>query len=283
MWDYTDKVKELFLNPKNVGEIENPDAIGEVGSIACGDALKLTLKIDRDGRITDAKFKTFGCASAIASSSILTEIIIGKTIDEASRITNKDIAERLGGLPEQKMHCSVMGMEALEAAIRNYRGERQEKMDAGEIVCKCFGVTDNRIRRVIRENHLETIEQITNYTKAGGGCGSCRDKIEGLLQEERKRRAEASVSGEKVKPSSRRMTTLQKLNKIQEIITRDIRPMLQQDGGDIELIDVNDNKVTVSLTGMCTGCVSSTLTIGWIQQKLREFIGEDIEVFLEEV
>lgn len=184
MWDYSDKVKEAFLRPKNVGEIENADAIGEVGSIVCGDALKLYLRIDRETEtIQDARFQTFGCASAIASSSALTELIKGKTLDQALAVTNQDIADFLDGLPAQKMHCSVMGREALEAAIANYRGAPVLKTDAERVVCKCFDVTEDKIRRVAIENHLTTVEEITNFTKAGGGCGECRPEIEKILLE----------------------------------------------------------------------------------------------------
>ncbi len=186
MWEYTDKVKEHFLNPHNVGEIENPDGMAEVGSLACGDALKLTFKLDENKRIKDAKFKTFGCASAIASSSALTEIIKGMTVEEALKVSNQDIAQYLGGLPEEKMHCSVMGKQALEKAVENYRGA--PALETGEkIICECFGVTDKEIERAIRENNLSTVEDVTNYTKAGGGCGNCHDAI---------RRSSSSVKAE---------------------------------------------------------------------------------------
>jgi NifU-like protein len=284
MWDYTDKVKELFLNPKNVGEIEDADAVGEVGSITCGDALKLSLKLDGQGRIADARFKTFGCASAIAASSVLTELIKGKTLEEASRVTNRDIADALGGLPEEKMHCSVMGMEALEAAIADYRGESvsHDHMEEGEIVCKCFGVTEPRIRRVIRENALETVEQVTNYTKAGGACTSCIMDIEDILDEElQAREASAAVAVEKP-PVERRLTNLQKISMIQEVINDEIKPRLKSDGGDIELVDVDGNDVIVSMRGMCAGCMSAPLTISFIQERLREYVTPDITVVVDE-
>jgi len=187
MWNYTEKVMDHFMNPRNVGEIENPDGTGEVGNAACGDALKLTFKLDKDGRIADVKFKTFGCASAIASSSALTELIKGKTLEEASKVTNQDIATMLGGLPEAKMHCSVMGMEALQAAIADYRGEpnpfEKDQDHEGRIVCKCFGVTDVKILKVAKENNLRRAEEVTNYCKAGGACGACLGDIQHLLDD----------------------------------------------------------------------------------------------------
>jgi len=275
MWDYTEKVKDHFLNPRNVGEIENPDGVGEVGSLACGDALRLSFKLDENKRIKDAKFKTFGCASAIASSSALTEMIKGKTVEEALKVSNQDIANYLGGLPEEKMHCSVMGREALEAAIGNYRGQKVTKEDF-EIICKCFGVTDREIERAVRENALQTVEQVTYYTKAGGGCGQCHPKIEAIIAKVRK---EMEKEGPPAKPEKRKLTNIQKIKLIEETLGREIIPALKADGGDLDLIDVEGSKVYVALRGKCSFCPSSEFTLKqYVESKLREFVSDDIEV-----
>ncbi len=273
MWEYTDTVTEHFQNPRNVGEIAGAHGTGDVGSLACGDALKLTLKIEND-IIVDARFKTFGCASAIASSSALTEMIKGMKVEEAEKITNEDIADYLGGLPKEKMHCSVMGREALEAAIADYRGLALPSAD-GEIVCECFGVTDIEIKRAVKESNLRSVEEITNFTKAGGGCGKCEDKLRAILLE--------TVSEDlKIVPvakKAKKMTALQKIKKIEEVLEREIRPGLRKDNGDIELIDVDGDFVTVSLRGACTSCLKSETTLKeYVEKKLRELVLDSLIV-----
>jgi NifU-like protein len=279
MWEYTEKVKDHFLHPRNVGEIENPDGVGEVGSMACGDALRLSFKLDRDKRIKDARFKTFGCASAIASSSALTEMIKGKTLEEAEKVTNKDIAEYLGGLPEAKMHCSVMGREALEEAIAYYRGTKHEKkMLEGKIVCECFGVTEKEIRDAIKVNHLTTIEDVTNYTKAGGGCGKCHDEIKALIKQVFLEASEEAKKEHRQSPFDD-LTNIQKINRITEFLNGRIRPTLQRDGGDLELIDLDNDVVFIKLRGACAGCIGAASTMkDFIQKKLNEELSEKLKV-----
>lgn len=273
MWEYTDKVKDHFLNPRNVGEIENPDGVAEIGSIACGDALKLSFKLDEQKRIKEVKFKTFGCASAIATASALTEIAKGKTLDEALHITNKEIADYLGGLPDEKMHCSVMGQQALEKAIENYRGIPAAGKE-GEIVCQCFGITDREIENAVRENHLTTVEEVTNYTKAGGGCGKCHDKIQQIIDT-----VYSQARPETPKEVKPRLTNIQKIRMIEETIDREIRPSLRHDGGDIELIDVVGNRVLVATRGACAACRASQQTLkGFVELKLRELVSPELSV-----
>ena len=288
MWEYTDKVREHFLNPRNVGEMKDADAVGEVGSLACGDALKLFLKI-QNNRIIDASFQTFGCASAIASSSALTEIIKGKTLEEAMTVTNRDIAEFLEGLPKEKMHCSVMGQEALEAAIRSYRGEPPiPHSHEGRLVCKCFGVTEDQMVKVIKENKLLTIEEVTHFTKAGGGCGNCIEDIRQILDSTL---ADKAPGKDKPLPAgimdmrkpkdqlAAPMSNIQRMQRVITVLDEIIRPRLQQDGGDIDLVDINDKVVSVALKGTCSTCPSSRLTIeGFVQQTLQEQVESGISV-----
>ena len=299
MWDYTDKVKEYFFNPKNAGVLEEANGVGEVGAIACGDALRLMLKVDpHTEMITDARFQTFGCGSAIASSSALTEMVIGRTLDEALKITNQDIADYLGGLPPEKMHCSVMGYEALRAAVANYRGETwSDDHEDGALICKCFGADEGMIERAIRINKLTSVEQVTHFTKAAGSCGTCVEAIEGVLL-----RANASMveAGEldaglafnpnavaapvrrahKTSPLAgppKHMTTLQKIRIIEQAI-EEMRPFLRADGGDCELVDVEGDRVIVRLVGACVGCQMASVTVNGIQERLIAKLGHPLRV-----
>ena len=282
MWDYSEKVKEHFFSPRNSGALEQANAVGDVGSISCGDALRLMLKVDPDTEtIQDARFQTFGCGSAIASSSALTEIIKGKTLDEALKVSNQDIADYLDGLPPEKMHCSVMGREALQAAIANYRGEEwKDDHEEGALICKCFAIDAVLIEETIRANHLSTVEDVTNYTKAGGGCSSCHEGIEEILVKVLAERGEVFVPGgvsakQDEKPG--KMTNLQRIRRIETVLDS-IRPQLQRDHGDIELVDVDGKTVYVNMTGACAGCQLEAVTLQGIQQKLMEDLGEFVKV-----
>lgn len=271
MWEYSEKVMDHYRNPRNVGKIDNADAIGEAGSLSCGDSLKLYLKID-NGIVTDAKFQTFGCGSAVASSSILTEMIIGKPIEEVKKITNKDIADQLDGLPPEKMHCSVMGHEALEDALKKYYDEEIEfnlQAKDDKLICQCFNVYEKQIIETIETNKLKTVDDVVNYTKAGGACGRCRSAIQGIIDS----------YWEKLDADKPKLTPTQKILKINSVIENQISPELQKDGGDIELVDIEDNKVYVKLRGKCSGCKNSHMTLKvFVEQTLQETVSKQIEV-----
>lgn len=282
MWDYSEKVKEHFFDPRNAGAVEEANAVGDVGSLSCGDALRLTLKVDPDNEvILDAGFQTFGCGSAIASSSALTEIIKGMTVDDALKVSNQDIADYLDGLPPEKMHCSVMGREALQAAVANYRGEEwKDDHEEGALVCKCFAIDEVMIEDTVRANGLKTVEEVTNYTKAGGGCSACHEGIEEILTRILAESGETfdptAMAVEKVKPSSG-LTNLQRMKRIEELL-EEIRPNLQRDNGDVELVEVDGKYIYVNMTGACSGCQLAATTLGGIQQHLAEGLGEFIQV-----
>jgi len=286
MWDYSEKVKEHFFEPRNAGAVENANAVGDVGSLSCGDALRLTLKVDPENdTIIDAGFQTFGCGSAIASSSALTEIIKGMHIDKALNVSNQDIADYLDGLPPEKMHCSVMGREALQAAVANYRGEEwSDDHEEGALVCKCFAIDEVLIEETVRANSLHTVEEVTNYTKAGGGCSACHEGIEEILARVLAEKGESfdpnAVAAELKKPSSG-LTNLQRIRRIEELL-EEIRPNLQRDHGDVELVEVDGKYIYVNMTGACAGCQMAATTLGGIQQHLAEGLGEFIQVLPHE-
>lgn len=279
MWEYTDKVMEHFKNPKNAGEIKDADATGQVGSLVCGDALKLTLKIDKETQIIkDAKFLTFGCASAIASSSVLTEMIIGKTLEEASKITNQDIAHELGSLPEEKMHCSVMGMEALEAAIKSYKQGGKpvvyEQESSSKIICKCFNVSEETIIKAIHANKLTTIEDITHFTKAGGACGRCKGEIQKILN-----KVLACENPLPAKKQFKDLTIVEKIKEVEKVLNEEVKPRLNLDGGSIELVDIQGNTISVRMLGMCGGCANAKNTIkSFVEKVLKEKLDPSLEV-----
>lgn len=284
MWDYSDKVREHFYHPRNAGPLVDANAVGDVGSIKCGDALRLMLKVDPQSElIVDAHFQTFGCGSAIASSSALTEIVKGKTLDEALKVSNQEIADYLDGLPPEKMHCSVMGREALHAAVANFRGEVWSDDHAeGAMVCKCFAVDAVLIEKVIRDNKLSTVEQVTHYTKAGGGCSSCHEGVEEILAKVAQERCTAPAvvappPAPAVSPGKPRLTNFQRMRRIEEVV-ESIRPMLQRDHGDIEIVEVDGKNVYVNLQGACQGCMMEQATLSGIQAQLIDALGEFVQL-----
>ena len=187
-WMYSDVVKDHFMNPRNVLEDEdsfNPDGRGIVGNIKCGDQMLIVIKVE-DGIITDCKWQTYGCASAIASTSILSEAVIGMELDSAYHIKPKEIADRLGGLPEHKIHCSVLGDKALRAAVEDYyrKSGREDSIEEEEatIICQCMNVTDIDIEQAVRDG-ARSYEDLQHMTKAGTVCGECKKESEELLHQ----------------------------------------------------------------------------------------------------
>ena len=295
-WEYSEKTKQLFMDAvhgkpgTHLGEIEDPDGLGEHGSIACGDAMRFTFRVERDPSdptkdvITDARYLTFGCTSAIAASEAICAIIEqGRyTPIEALKVTNQDIVDFLEGLPSQKIHCSVMGAEALEAAVFNWAQRRgvdlqklgvdihPDEQEDGRMVCKCFSLTEPYLRRKIKELNLRTIPEITNAVKAGGACMSCHH-VPGGLQDllddvwganlaslpvlnRRAMPPDTEVPTAEAGAASRPdMSPYQFSKKVEKVIDDYVRPMLQKDGGDVEIVDIKDNLVYCRLSGVCAG------------------------------
>ena len=309
----------------HLGEIENPDGLGEHGSIACGDALRFTFRVQRHPSdaakdiITEARYLTFGCTSAIAASEALCCIIEAEKMTPiaALKITNADIVHFLDGLPDQKIHCSVMGAEALQAAVFNWASRRgvnlsalgidilNEETEEGRIVCKCFTLTEPYIKRKIKELNLRTIPEITGAIKAGGACMSCHHSPGGLQDlldsvwssEEQKTEIEinplslpvlnqAAVSSKKSNAAESASLTAgtslspyQFSKKVEKLLTDYLRPMVQQDGGDLELIDIKDTLVYIQLQGACANCAGAGQTLKYlVERTLKEKVDERIRV-----
>lgn len=304
-WDYTQKTKDLFLaavqgrEGTHLGEVASPDGVGEHGSIVCGDALKLTFRVEKaanplDDVIVEAKYLTFGCTSAIAASEALCTILESKRLTpvQALSVTNADIVDFLGGLPQQKIHCSVMGADALEAAVFDWarrrgvdlaaagvaRGEEKRAEDEGRIVCKCFAITEPYLRRRIKELSLHTVEEVTNALKAGGMCGACRYAPGGIQDILRDSWGAEAAAPAPAAPAAEAESPFRRAQRIDAAL-ESIREKLRADGGNVELVDVKANKVFVRLTGACATCPGAQGTLSALVEKtLREGVDSAIDV-----
>ena len=322
-WNYSEKTTELFMNAvqgkpgTHMGEIDDADGFGEHGSIACGDALRFTFRVDRhptdpkQDRITEARYLTFGCTSAIAASEALCAILEEGdfTPIAALDIGNTDIVKYLGGLPQAKIHCSVMGAEALEAAVFNWAQRRgvdlgklgvdihSEEQEEGRVVCKCFSLSEPYIKRKIKELNLRTIPDITGAIKAGGACMSCHHTpggLQDLLDE-----TWSGTGGSELRvltnpippvapmsdePASEPaggavLSPYQFAKKVEKAFEEYIRPMIQRDGGDVEIIDIKGNLVYCQLGGACADCAGAGKTLKLlVERHLKEAVDEHIRV-----
>jgi len=188
-WAYSEKLKEHFMSPKNIMQGENTDefdGVGLEGNLQCGDQMMVVIKVDKESEvITDCQWKTYGCASAIASTSILSEMVKGMTLDQAFHISPKDVAKELGGLPDNKIHCSVLGDKALRAAINNYyvRNGMDDRVrqEQAKTVCQCMSITDHDIEEAVLEG-ARTYFELQEHTKIGTVCGQCKEEAESLLE-----------------------------------------------------------------------------------------------------
>lgn len=189
-WIYSEKVKDHFMNPRNVLIDENDfsyDAKGITGNVKCGDQMIVFISVDKEKQvITDCKWQTYGCASAIASTSVLSEMVKGMTLDEAFNLSPKDIAKELDGLPDNKVHCSVLGDKALRKAINNYyfKNGREDKVveEEARIVCECLGISDLEIEEAVLEG-ARTFYDLQEMTKISTSCGECRQDATVVMQD----------------------------------------------------------------------------------------------------
>lgn len=313
IWDeYSNQVIRRMDDPTHQGEITEEKAaqlggkliVADFGAESCGDAVRLYWVVNEEtNQILDSKFKSFGCGTAIASSDAMAELCIGKTVDEAVKITNIDVEKALRdhpdvpAVPPQKMHCSVMAYDVIKKAAATYKGVDMDSFETEFIVCECARVSLSTLQEVIKLNNLKTVEQVTDYTKAGAFCKSCikpggheakeiylvdilKDVHAEMEQEKLKAAADASALGEL---TFDKMTIVQRIKRVDEILDADIRPMLAMDGGNMEIIDIKENiphyDIYIRYLGACSGCASGdTGTLYAIESVLRQKVDENIRV-----
>jgi len=312
IWDeYSQKVTDLMNNPQNMGEItqEKADEMGaklivaDFGAESCGDAVRLYWAVDtKTDKILSSKFKSFGCGTAIASSDTMAELCKDKTVDEAVKITNIDVELAMRdnpdtpAVPPQKMHCSVMAYDVIKKAAAQYKGVDMESFEEEVIVCECARVTLSTLQEVMRLNDLTTVEQITDYTKAGGFCKSCikpgghEDKevyLVDLLSDYQKEKvaSTATLGNDNSAPLGDfgTMTIVQRLKAVEKVVDDNIRQMLVADGGDMEILDIKENGENIDIyiryLGACSGCASSsTDTLAGIENILQTKLSDKIRV-----
>lgn len=314
LWDaYSKKVSERMDNPTHLGVLTQKDAdakgakliVADYGAESCGDAVRLYWLVDSNDVIIDAKFKSFGCGTAIASSDMMVELCLGKKVQDAVKITNLDVERALRddpdtpAVPGQKMHCSVMAYDVIKKAAGMYLGKSEEDFEDEIIVCECARVSLSTIKEVIRLNDLKSVEEITNYTKAGAFCKSCikpggHEKREYYLvdiladvraemeKEALKENVAKSASGEL---AFKDMTMVQKVKAVDSVIDEQVRPMLMMDGGNMEILDIKDSSdghidVYIRYLGACSGCASgATGTLYAIESVLQANLDSNIRVF----
>ena len=298
VWEeYSKKVQERMNNPQYLGEFTEEEAekrglkliVADFGAEACGDAVRLFWLVDKNGIIQDARFKSFGCGTAIASSDMMTELTIGKSVDEATKITNLDVEKALRddpntpAFPPQKMHCSVMAYDVIIEAAAKYKGVDADTLRDEEIVCECARTTRKEIVDIIKKYNCKTIEELQQYTKAGTYCKSCvapgghEEKpvyLVDILAEINGSNPETKTD----KNSENEITDFGKLplfkqiKEIEKIIDKNIKPALAMDGGSLEILDIQKDdegiKISMRYLGACSGCASSASTLYAIEQEL---------------
>ncbi|MFP4364444.1 MAG: iron-sulfur cluster assembly scaffold protein [Spirochaetia bacterium] len=308
LWEqYSNKVAQRMDNPKHMGELTEADAeaknaeliIADWGAESCGDAVRLFWLVDpKTQEIVDARFKSFGCGTAIASSDMMAELCIGKTVNEAVKITNVDVEKALRdddetpAVPPQKMHCSVMAYDVIKKAASVYKGIDVEEFEKEEIVCECAHVSLNTIQEVINLNDLKTVEEITQYTKAGAFCKSCvrpgghetrKYYLVDILKDTRAEMEKAQVRKMSEAKDFSSMNLIQKHRAVEQVLDEKVRKMLLADGGSVEVVDMRAKsgkiEVYIQYQGACMGCPSSTGgTLRAIESALQKNLDENISV-----